>query len=494
MSIVTKQEIRVGGSVLPAGTITQALSVADNAALVSRGAAMPFPAPVMPKPSYGLSGPLVAPVNPIRVGSYGDSIANISSASTQDLRTVTTGNKALNDLRFGSWLPSLSNGAIRMVFNGGVSGDNTSQMLARESAGASATRKSVQDARDVGCQVLVFSPPVNDLGSFTTATAQSTIDAAVTTAHNNIRTLLRKARAFGIWPVVVSFGPYSNTGASAADNAVRRAAMRAWESAMRATIAAAAGGLGKFVDTGMICGNGDGEWLTGYSYDGVHPDGVACRRRYQPVVDAILARFGVSPPTWALPLTSINFMDNADLSAATSGLATRITRAAGSGTATFANQIVYAHDRPWQEVVFTPTVLDGNGNVNCNIDINFPVTGGSPFVAVSASDLIAGECDIYIDDGLGGPPPVFTVAARMRMNGTATVYHDAFSFDPVKSPKLNFDEPVMLHICTAPVQAVDASAAMTGCLMQLYALTAQTAKTVRMVVGNIRAGKLPSTY
>lgn len=494
MTIVLKQSIRSGGSVLSAGLITSQFSASENSAFVARGIASAFPSPIAPVACGGLMGPLVAANAPIRVGSYGDSIANISSATTQDLRTVTTGNKAMTDLRFGSWLPSLSNGALRMVFNGGVSGDNTTQMAARESAGSSATRKSVQDARDVGCQVLVFSPPVNDLGSFTTATAQSTIDAAVTTALTNVTTLLTRARSFGIWPVVVSFGPYSNVAATDADNAVRRAAMRAWESRMRTAIELAAGGLGEYVDTGMICGDNIGAWLPGYSYDGVHPDSVAVRRRYRPLADAIMARFGVTASPWALPLTSINFMDNADLSAVSSGLATRITRAAGSGTATFANQIVSAHGRPWQEVVYTPTVVDGNGNVNCNIDINFAVTGGSPFVGVSAGDLIAGECDLYIDDGLGGPPPVFSIGARMRMNGTATVYHDAFSFDPAKSPKLSFDEPVMLHVCTAPVQAVDASAALTGCLMQLYALTNQTAKNVRLVVGNIRAGKLPSTY
>ena len=187
--------------------------------------------------SIGLE-PLLYPANgQIKWGSYGDSIANLSSYANFDLRQITTA-AGFSVERMGSWIGTLSNGLFRLTANFGVSGEATTAMLARESAGASATRKSIVDAASTGAQFLVNSFGINDIQTLASGASQATIDGVVNTALANIIAILKKQKANGIWPITHSLLGYNLNTATAGEIATRQAASRQLNTAIGSAIIA----------------------------------------------------------------------------------------------------------------------------------------------------------------------------------------------------------------------------------------------------------------
>lgn len=461
MSAITLRDMRIGGTAVPAGSVVSTGNIRAPIAVEGASTTL-FPPVGLENYSGALAMPLWQPRSPVKVGTHGDSIANCSNFSGHDLSVVTTGNKDLRGLRMGWGLQCFSRGALRVIFNGGVSGETTAQMIARESAGSSSTRKALEDAQSLGVEVLVIQAGINDIQVLAAGASMATIESTVDTAVANVVTMARRAVAKGIYPVVQSLMAYNSNVATADQIVTRQVGVRLFNQRLREMIAAARGALGVYDDLYSICATADGSWKPNLSSDGLHPNRIGAWLVYQKTVALLMGMLGIAPTLYATKGTSINLIDNADFSASSSGVATRVSYVQAAGTATTAASIQVADGANWQQYIVTPTGLDGNGNCIAQIDISVPVFGGSPYVSVTAGEWLLGQFDAYVDDGAGGAPSVVQVAGRLRMDGTATVFSDFPGFDAVETPKPNFPTPFFENFVGFPVQAVDASAAMTN--------------------------------
>jgi lysophospholipase L1-like esterase len=432
--------------------------------------------------SYG--SPLLYPTNgQIKWGSYGDSIANVSSYANYDIRQISGTTYGASSDRMGSWVGALSNGLFRQTANCGVSGETTTQMLARESAGVSATRKAISDSASTGVQFLVNSFGINDIQALAGGASQSAIDVIVNTAITNSIAILKKQKSYGIWSITPSLLGYNLGAGTASEIATRQAAVKQFNAALSAAISSVSGELGSFIDVYSLVTTSSGAWISGYDQgDGLHPGANGCKVIYSKCVSEMLRVSGMfAPPKFAYPLAT-NLFPNADFSASTAGVATGLNPYASAGTATFAKSIVDWRGQNWQEVITTPTVLDGNGNVGLQIDMTIPST------TIALADVIGGEISLYIDDGAGNGSNVFQYCARLRTN---TTYTDTPLYNPTISPKVNLATPLDQRIAMLPI--VSPAATPATFLVSVIVL-ANSLVPFRVRVALPRVMKLPTTY
>lgn len=430
----------------------------------------------------------------VPVGTFGDSIANISTYGTQDLRQISSGAFASNADRMGVALNALSGGAIRVVFNGGISGETTTQMLARDAAGGSSTRKALTDAVTSGCRYLVFSAGINDFqhSALPAGSSAATIASTVAATVSNVKALLRRAVSLGMVPIfpallgyryeTVNFGSLPTNNAAAV--ATTQTALALFNAAIKAEIVAAGGLLGFFEDSGRASVvDSAGAWLAGMDQgDGLHPSWNACRLVYAPVAQRILSQAGLSGASPLCYPDGVNLFSNSDFSASTSGQATGVNAYTQAGTVTLAKSLVEWRGQMWQEVLCTPTVLDGNGNAGVELDLTWTASG------ISLNDVIGGEVSVYIDDGSGGPPPVFQWMVRTRAN---TNYADTPNYNPTVNPKVTAKAPIDARISTPPI--VSPAATPATALLSVLALT-NSLSPFRIRIARPRVVKLASTY
>lgn len=436
-------------------------------------------------------GVAVVPVRRLLWGSYGDSYANItlvSGTDTHDIRQIAAGNINSFHDRMMAHLVSKTCGAIRPVFAGGIGGQTTAQMVAREAAAYGVNRRALQDAAAVGVEVLTASAGVNDCRTLSASSDAATIASTVSTAVGNIRWLIRKASSLGIyWTHQSTMGV---TDSTAGDNAVRAAAMTAVDAGVKQFLDANPA-LGVFVDCAPLVSDPSRTWLAGMSEDGVHPTWNGADAAYEPVADAILTYSGSPVLLNSLPATSPNLLDNADLSASTSGLATRFAVAAQAGTATFTQQISELEGVLWQEFIATPTALDGNGNCIIIVTVAVPIFGATPYIPVAVNDNISAEAEVIIDDGTGGAPNIYSHGFRARkFGGTATIYSDFPGYvSPSSGAKTRYAKPFRRRLVSIPFKTDEASATLTNFTVNVFAVTSQIGLPIRIRIGKVRVIK-----
>ena len=426
----------------------------------------------------------------IPVGTFGDSIANITSYAQQDLRRVN-GAPGLAGERMAPHLVSASNGAIRIVFNGGVSGDSTALMLARDAAGATATRKAITDAVTSGVRYLVNSIGINDGQALASSATGAQITAAVAASVTNAKAILRRQVAMGIIPITPAllgyrYEPTSALGTNdAAKVAVVQQFVREWNTAMSAAVTAAGVSLGYWVDDFLSrVVDSAGAWRAGRDQgDGLHPGYAACEIIYGSVAALICRIDGTSTAIAAALPAGANLFANADFSASSGGLATGLNAYASAGTATATRQIIEWRGQMWQEWTVTPTALDVNGNVGWQIDATWTSA------AIASGDVLGGELSLYVDDGAGGAPAgVFQSMTRMRAN---TVYVDLPLFNPTISPKVPSLSAIDRRFVSMPI--ISPAAAPATSFLSVV-LVSQTLTPFRVRIARPRVVKLPATY
>lgn len=177
---------------------------------------------------------------PVRVGYVGDSTANgwaITGSTPFDMRIGTqvigaSGTLDNNTNADKFLLPAFYQKAW-LVANCGVSGDTTTQVLTRDTAAVSATRKAVTDLLDMAPDVVIVRIGSNDFNSQSSPIAQSVIDTAVA----NLTRIVRRIRSAGIPVIVEGVHGYAPPSGAAADIAARKAAMVAYNTAAAALCA-----------------------------------------------------------------------------------------------------------------------------------------------------------------------------------------------------------------------------------------------------------------
>ena len=203
----------------------------------------------------------------LRVSTFGDSTDNISTGTNQNFEawsiatpTSGTNSQSLNILAAPNVFKT---DKIRYVFNGGISGQTTIQMLNRTSAAYSTSRKSVYDLIQTSPDIVfVHGLSINDLTSMDENTPLSAVDLVVDNCLSIINLLKENV------PLVIHTGIYGYSGSVSANklNAIRQIITycnNKFETASKLT-----------KNHIFINPNGifslDGVFIPGYSDDGTH--------------------------------------------------------------------------------------------------------------------------------------------------------------------------------------------------------------------------------
>lgn len=354
---------------------------------------------------------------PYRLATYGHSKMNVS---TQELATTSTG--------YGCEKPPtqllMLRGDMRLVFNGGVSGDVTSNY-------DSATRI----ANSQGIAALIAAQP--DLVYYQYFINDNIAGTAAATTIAKAKEAISEMMGAGIFVAVqaedvaapgpVSFingaavaGGYSATTNPAEYNA-RLALTLTCNAAIRDWIAQFPG-RAVYVDTSDLTTGADGFAKTDKTYaDGTHVTAPTAYAIAQRVNAAILPYFPRQPGLIALTSSYRNALNGAWVNVA-GGLAAGVSLAgAEAGSVTMAGSVGIDEDGDLVQIVtITPTALAG-GTWRGRVDLQPAFVGGAAIVPVAAGDVMQSSVIATIDDGAGGAPlGAYNVYTRARI-----FYNDA---------------------------------------------------------------------
>lgn len=426
---------------------------------------------------------------PLRYASVGDSRAvlgvtrNTPTATSHDVsKVVTVWNSGTKSLNIGAdrfALPQYYR-QIYPVCAAAISGQTTTQLLARDQAAFTYDRCAISDAIDSGPDVTVLTVGIND---FTTVTMGS-YAGVVATAYGNVVLALQRLMSGVPW--IIDEGDYGysdGTAGTATDQAATRLALLACN-AQRKAFAAQYPDRIAFVDwTGILC-DASGAFLPGMADDGRHLSYAGQKVRSQTLARLIEKRYGKSA---GARYSGYNYNTNAMMSLVSSGQAVNYTVAAS--VATVANKKVEVIDgRIWQTGEFT---LAGSGST-CTINMPFdPSPTGA--MAITSGSLWGFEFDVYLQ-GLNGATPtvqaagLYAQARFVNAVGSGDVYINAASMQNA------FQVPtsgIMVPAVLPPIQVDDVSANFTtASRFQLQVKSADTGVGLKVGVSNPRIVRL----
>jgi hypothetical protein len=351
---------------------------------------------------------------PIKIATFGDSTSNIGATQSPDDQNVSIFTTAFPGGGVTFLTPSNDKFAINyfyrpaaIVFNGGVTGENTTQMLARDSAGASTTRKAVTDLINANPDAVIFrGGSINDISGFTTATSQATIDAVY--ARHVL--LLNRLMASGALIIDEGFFGYSPGAGVAADLAFRRATLVSLN-ARYAAYAAQFPVQIRFLDLTGIIRSADGNYITGLydTTDGIHVNeagGMLLAQAEASLLDTVFG--GKEVPRFRGTNIVTNPMFDAYSNFSYGDVPTGYSlSAAGGGTCQNA-KIEVINGRPWwtSEIVFDGTPGE-YGQMSLPYD---PTT-----MSISANDVYGFECDFMVANQGGGVIPLENSNKQFRV-------------------------------------------------------------------------------
>lgn len=394
----------------------------------------------------GAFGVASIPGQTIDVAWYGDSRRagfNSQTANAYDVRNwvngVPSGSVAggSNAYARGAAL-QFHYPAARTVASLGVSGDTLAQMITREGAGASATRKALDDGWSVGARVIFVTAGINSITSLVTGGyVQGTTDTIIAARRDLIQRMVNRGY------LVIDCGEmgYDYVGDAGGYPQSRIDGIRQTIAAVNVdarAFAAASGGAVIFLDTFSLVAEANGQWKTGMCEDTANPG----QRVHLSVLGAwtvaqaeaqlMASLFGAVPPNYCRYPTGLsdtgNLIPNADLSASTTGLGTGWNSSGGGTGFARTHAIITRQGKRWQ----TASATFGGANVGnfCQISAPLPIQNGGT-VVVAASQRYGFEADVFVDDGNGGAPPDIGAGAanflsRIRIYGAGgNVYYDA---------------------------------------------------------------------
>ena len=422
----------------------------------------------------------------------------------------------MDPTKYASQICLQSGGFLRLVANCGISGENTTQFLARDSAAASTSRKAMSDGANLGATVMFTSIGVNDLQqnvfSTTTTTARDTWLTG--TLYPNIERILRRQKALGMEPVFLSltgydFGTFAAANPStfpngAADVTARRLVIPIINAYVRDVLIPALG-FGRYIDLWSTVCNADSSWKTGMSTDGLHPSKLGAQAGAQIIVSTFFGS-AVDPRTVRKlyrpgGANGANIWQNPSMEATggngSAGVAA--VYAAGGGTATFANSVVQAYGRYWHSSVCTPTAVDGTyGCTGMEIDFTLPIYGASPVTSFAAGDLLGVEAVVIIDKGTENVAcdDLIAFAGRARVwyaAGASSYYIDCIAYDLTVANQVTLTGVQILKFVIPALKVPDASANLTDAKFSVFAFS-RNLKPFRVLVSGVTAIKLPAGF
>lgn len=430
--------------------------------------------------------------SPLKVAVFGDSTANWGtpvSPDNQDSTVVTAPFPASASTTLS--YPAVDKCALTYLYppaslvgNFGVTGNTTTQMLARDQAAAGITRRAITDMINLAPDVAIFrAGSINDLLALTSASTQADVDAVYT---RHIELLDRAAS--GITKIIdEGFFGYSPDSGTAADIAFRKAAIVSLNARYKA-YAAASNGRITFLDLAGVITAADGAYVSGvYESTGVHLNQLGAWLLGKEERAALSRMFGV-PGTVRFP--GINVFSNpmfATVTAQAYGTAaTGVSYTAASSTRQNAT-IETIDGMRFATVEHVMTGADPYGT----LDVAIPLTT----MGIVANDVWGFECDFLVSTLDGSPLP----AASTRLAGQVALAKTAAGSLIVNLLSAAYTRPTMtesqmiMHL-SAPIKIQEASAALTdtGSYLRIQFGTALNG-TYKIGIANPRFVKLGVT-
>lgn len=236
----------------------------------------------------------------IRFATFGDSTANTPPAmspASHFCEILTAPFPASGTTNLGSdsekrWVSNYYP-AAHQVFVGGIAGETTAQMLARDSATSSTTRKAITDLLGAYPDVVFLrGGSINDVTPLTTASA----DSLITDIFDRHVKIINRLLSGGV--IVIDEGIYGyDPGDSSANTLFRLAAIVRLNSLFK-QFAENSGGKVFFIDTLGVTSDSTGRFLPGVmKADGnfVHLSGYGGKLVGKLEADMLTSLFGASP-------------------------------------------------------------------------------------------------------------------------------------------------------------------------------------------------------
>lgn len=436
--------------------------------------------PVTPVDEYGV--PIVggggARTTPLLIGTSGDSKANTGTTNTDaslvDIAFPVAGATviACNGNKFQT---HLQYPRARLVANGGVSGDTTTQWLARDSAGAGATRKAITDVLNLKADAVIVDVGVNDFATVTAGTRAATVATAVANAKIGLARLTLGCSC-------VIFRPQGSNNAGATDLAQTRLACLEYNAAIETFIETFGYGRMFYLDSAYV--NSDGSIPAAYTYDGVHQSWTGGLIQGKAEALILASVFGASDRR---RFDGVNLLTNQMMASTTSpGYGTQATGVSILVTnCTRQNALIeQKYGIMWQTCEFVPSTTGVIAQLNMPYD---PTA-----LAIAANDYLGFEFDWFIEGvTLSTTPNLTTLLARIDTYKTAAgrVVLDEIAANSGGPASVANGE--MFGHCSFPLwRCQEASAALTT--SSLFRLQVQTDElnTFKVGIANWRMCKM----
>jgi len=443
--------------------------------IIARGMAVAMPGLT---PALAARGVVTLRSSPVRVATLGDSQANTNSPvyvsnATTDAKTtdVTTARSAVWNSgtitlrRYGrkcaiQWFYPQA----YLVANGGISGETTTALLARDAAAAGVTRQAITDVLALNPDVVIIQGgcSINDFANVTTTEAVTT---AVATALTNITEAVNRVLASNVPIILTGIYGYSGDGVMyAGTGSLIRSALLLHNANLRA-IADANPALMKYVDPIGAVSDASGNLIAGTYIDipatpdtGVHLNAKGQYLMAPRTAAALTALFGKSANVRYRGQNK--FLDPlfTQASPANGG----ITASAGSGASVANTGVETINGKRFVTTEVTVTNAS-NGYGTLAIPYNPLATGTNP-LNIASGDVYGFECDVYIEPLNGTTPFITTENLRVGTNNTAgsgIVYLDESG---VEGGNYGFTltEAMTRHIVWTPLLYGDSAANFTS--------------------------------
>lgn len=348
----------------------------------------------------------------VRVGTFGDSTANFGtpqSPDTQDATIYTASFPASGATTLGKalnkWALDVLYPQAFVVVNGGISGESTTSMLARDAAASSTTRKAITDVLAAKPDVVLFrGGSINDVQALSAPISQASLD----TIYNQHVILAERLMSGGALVIDEGIFGYSPGSGTQADIDARRAALLSLNTRFEAYAATQPGKI-VFLDTLNMLHDSTGAFLSNTTVDGIHLS-VWGQYLVSQAEAAILSQaFGRSGgPRYP----GANLITNALMH--TTGSVAFGTTATGFAVGAFNStrqnaKIETLWGRRWQTCEYVITGANATGTIYMPFD---PTTMG-----IVANDVYGFEFDFFVQDVSGSP-----LASMNSIFGRVDVY------------------------------------------------------------------------
>lgn len=348
----------------------------------------------------------------IRVATFGDSTGNlgtvITSPDNQSIETVTgtypaSGQQTTLSISFEKSLLTSVFPQAFIVGNFGISGQTTAQMVARDAASYSITRRAVTDLINQNPDIAIYrGGSINGILSATVSDWQSIAD----TEFESHKTVLQRLSMAGI--PVIDEGVYGYSAVNANGAYIRLALIR-----LNENIKAYCAQYGyHYIDPQTVgLQSADGNFVSGVSADGVHLNGtggglIALAEK------SILERiFGYSNNE---RYKGVNLLSNPLFANSSGGIPTGVAHSYAG--CTVANPKIEVLDgQIWHTIEVTVT--------NSTHNFAFDLTTMCPSISAAASGAVyAAECDWFVEPLTAEPTlaagTYFRYATTKASNGT----------------------------------------------------------------------------